>query len=132
LQTSLNYTCTCSNGTAPGLIYYKQTLPTFICQEIYDECIAAGANNAAAQKTCENNRMANCGTLDPTTYTAPVSSSSSSASATPTPTSDGGASQTAVTTSSSKAAAATMAVVAAEYGSGLLVAGAAAAFGLLL
>ncbi|EPE31612.1 hypothetical protein GLAREA_12368 [Glarea lozoyensis ATCC 20868] len=129
--TTLNYTCTCTNGTGPGLIYYRQTLPTFICEQIYTDCIVAGANNAAAQRTCDQNRATNCGTLDPANYTAPVSSSSSSMSATATPTSGGASSATAVSTSSSAGAAPTMAI-GAQYGSGVLVAGAAAAFGLLL
>jgi hypothetical protein len=106
-------------------------MPSLICQEIYDQCIVAGANNASAQSICEQNRMANCGTLSPSNYTAPVSSSSSSASQTPTPT-GGSAAASVASTSTSKAAAATIAMVATEYGSGLLAAGAAAAFGLLL
>jgi hypothetical protein len=27
-QNTLAYNCTCSNGTAPGLEYYIQTIPT--------------------------------------------------------------------------------------------------------
>lgn len=127
---TLIYKCTCNNGTAPGLMYYQQTLPTFICEQVYQNCIAAGANNAQAQKLCDSNKAANCGTLDPSKYTAPASTSSS-ATQSPTSTGAGAASATVASTSSSKAAAATMAAVA-QYGSGVLAAGAAAAFGLLL
>jgi len=30
-QETLEYDCTCSNGTAPGLEYYIQTMPTVSC-----------------------------------------------------------------------------------------------------
>ncbi|KAF4632464.1 hypothetical protein G7Y89_g5675 [Cudoniella acicularis] len=131
--TTLNYTCTCSNGSAPGLQYYTTTMPTFICEQIYQNCIVTGQNDAAAQKLCTTAEANNCGHLDPSKYVAPASSSSSSAATTATSASAAGqASGTATSTSVSKAAAATMAVMAREYGTGLLAAGAAAAFGLML
>lgn len=109
-------------------------MPTFICEQIYQNCIVAGQNDAAAQKLCDEAEKKNCGKMDPSKYTAPAETSSSSAESTPTPTGTGAgaAGATAAPSSTSAAAAATMAIMAGEYGTGLLAAGAAAAFGFLL
>jgi hypothetical protein len=134
LQEDLKFNCTCaSNHSSPGLEYYKQTLPTFICQEIYEVCIEANQNNKNAQDRCTANQKPNCGTLDPENYTAPAETTSSTASSTPTATASGagGASGTSpATTSSSGAAAPTL--VAREIGTGVLAAGLAAAFGFMI
>ncbi|TAQ87903.1 hypothetical protein B7494_g3774 [Chlorociboria aeruginascens] len=133
---TLNFTCLCAaNDSTPGLQYYKQSMPTFICEQIYQNCIVAGENDAAAQKLCTTAEQTNCGQLDPTNFTAAVvsSSSSSSASATATPTesaSQTSASTTASTTAGSSAANAVM--LGREYGVGVIAAGIAAAFGFML
>lgn len=110
-------------------------MPTFICEQIYQNCIVAGQNDAAAQKLCNEAEKKNCGKMDPSKYTPPAETSSSSAESTPSPTGTGagaaGATE-AAPSSTSAAAAATMAIMAGEYGTGLLAAGAAAAFGFLL
>jgi hypothetical protein len=104
-------------------------MPTFICQQIYQNCIVAGQNDAAAQMLCTESEEENCGKLNPANFTAPVTTSSSvSASATAANT----ASSSAAPTTSSKAAAATMMAIGREYGSGVLAAGVAAAFGMML
>jgi hypothetical protein len=105
-------------------------MPTFICQQIYQDCIHAGQNDQAAQRVCTQNRDNNCGTIDPTNFTA-----TSSSATTATPTSGGSsstASGTAALTSTSKAAAATMAAIGRDFGSGIVAAGVAAAFGLMI
>ncbi|RDL41898.1 uncharacterized protein BP5553_01877 [Venustampulla echinocandica] len=127
---TLKFKCTCKNGSAPGLQYYTSTMPTFICEQVHENCIVAGQNNAAAQKLCNDAEKSNCGKLDPSKFTEPASTSSSSPSATAT--GAGTSASDAAPSSTSKAAAATMAVMAREYGTGLLAAGAAAAFGLML
>ncbi|KAJ8058337.1 hypothetical protein OCU04_012529 [Sclerotinia nivalis] len=130
---NLNFSCTCtSNSSAPGLQYYTQTLPTYICEQVYANCIAAGENDAAAQRLCTQNEVSNCGHLNPDDYTpAAASSSSSSASATATSTST-----TTATTASASAAASTGAAsalnIGREYGTGILAAGIAGVFGLIL
>jgi len=129
--STLNSTCTCANGTAPGLQYYTGSLDTFICEQIYANCISAGENDAAAQKVCTTARDKNCGTLDPDNFTAAVTSTSSSASATATAASTTGSS-TGSSTSTSAAAAATLMALGREYGSGVVAVGVAAAFGLIL
>jgi hypothetical protein len=103
-------------------------MDTFICEQIYANCIAAGVGDQAAQAVCTNNRNANCGTLDANNVSFPsTTSSSSSASATA-----ASATSSAASSSTSKAAAATMMALGREYGSGVVAVGVAAAFGLLL
>ncbi|RDW94508.1 hypothetical protein BP5796_00271 [Coleophoma crateriformis] len=125
---TLNYTCTCTaNSSTPGLQYYKQSMPTFICEQIYSNCISAGQNDQAAQKLCVTAEANNCGHLDPTTFVAAASSSSSS-SATATATSSGSA--TAASTSASATASSN--ALAFQAPAGMAAVGAAAAFAFLL
>lgn len=81
LQATLNYTCTCSNGTAPGLEYYEQTLPTFICNQAFEDCIAANVGNARGQTNCTDSIKSQCGTIDAQADSA-ASSTTTSAAAT--------------------------------------------------
>lgn len=108
-------------------------MPTFICEQVFQNCIAAGENDAAAQAVCTKNEKANCGHLSPENFTAVAVSSSSSAASTPTGTSASSPSGTsaAATTSSSKAAAATM-VAGQSFGTGAIAMGVVAAFGYML
>ncbi|KAM3071268.1 hypothetical protein ACMFMG_008860 [Clarireedia jacksonii] len=133
---TLNYTCTCqSNGSTPGLQYYTQTMPTFICEKIHDNCIVAGENDAAAQKLCNENEVKNCGHLNPDNYTAAATTSASSTSASATATSGTASSVSAsasAATSKSAAAAAISLNIGREYGTGLFVAGVGAVFGLMV
>uniref|UniRef100_L2GBF6 Pci domain-containing protein n=1 Tax=Colletotrichum fructicola (strain Nara gc5) TaxID=1213859 RepID=L2GBF6_COLFN len=78
---TLNYTCTCSNGTAPGLEYYEQTLPTFICNQAFEDCIAANVGNARGQTNCTDSIKSQCGTIDAQADSA-ASSTTTSAAAT--------------------------------------------------
>jgi len=136
--TSLNFTCTCQNGSAPGLQYYLQSMPTFICNQAYQDCIAANTNSAQAQSNCTNSIKDQCGTLNAASVSAAQSSTTSAGSASsassPAKTSASGSGSaaatpktSAVTTSSSKAAGATPTGVYAAVGNGA----AMAAVGLL-
>ncbi|KAK4229077.1 hypothetical protein QBC38DRAFT_129134 [Podospora fimiseda] len=102
-SSTLDYTCTCQNGTAPGLDYYSGTLPSFICNEAYSQCIAANPTDVREQANCKTTIQDNCGTLDPSKAQVGGGSSQSSSSATPTPTT--GASSGSPSASPSKAAA---------------------------
>ncbi|KAJ4296058.1 hypothetical protein N0V88_004760 [Collariella sp. IMI 366227] len=64
--TTLKYVCTCQNGTAPGLDYYTQTIPYFICDKAFSDCIAANTGSSRAQDECKTNIKNKCGSLDPT------------------------------------------------------------------
>ncbi|CAK7202721.1 hypothetical protein SEUCBS139899_005448 [Sporothrix eucalyptigena] len=105
---TLDYSCLCQNGSAPGLQYYTQTMPTFICQEAYSECNAEYAGNAQAQANCTTSIEDQCGTLDPANYTAAAATTSSKTSAatgksTGTASAATASGTAAVTTTSSKA-----------------------------
>ena len=66
LQTDLSWKCTCSsNSSAPGLQYYTQTVPTFICNELYSQCITANVNSQRGQDSCTENIHDLCGTINP-------------------------------------------------------------------
>ncbi|KAK7962865.1 uncharacterized protein PG986_003690 [Apiospora aurea] len=62
---TLNYACTCDNGTAPGLSYYMRTMPTFICEQTKKGCIDDAKGDAAAEKECGDASTSKCGSLDP-------------------------------------------------------------------
>lgn len=97
------YHCTCQNGTAPGLEYYTQTIYSvriscrldglpqltlsfqFVCQQAFQDCIAANVGNQTGQTACTTNIQDNCGTLDPTKFVGSSGDSSSSSSPSSTP-----------------------------------------------
>ncbi|KFY79405.1 hypothetical protein V499_01599 [Pseudogymnoascus sp. VKM F-103] len=93
--TTLDFDCTCkSNSSAPGLEYYKDSLPSMICAQNYADCIGVNSNNASTpQIDCVSSIKDKCGTLDSTAYTpvtvlpSPTSTPSSDTSSTPDPTS---------------------------------------------
>jgi hypothetical protein len=82
LQSDLTYSCICSNGTAPDVSAYQETLPFYICEATYEQCIAANPNDAQGQDACRKNQK--CGTLNATAVegSSGESSASSSTSAT--------------------------------------------------
>ncbi|KAL8387571.1 hypothetical protein RB595_009818 [Gaeumannomyces hyphopodioides] len=59
--STLQYACTCQNGTAPGLQYYQNSLPTFICEEAFNQCIAASVGDSTGQTKCERDIRSLCG-----------------------------------------------------------------------
>ncbi|KAL7788663.1 hypothetical protein V8C37DRAFT_234461 [Trichoderma ceciliae] len=117
-QATLSYDCTCaSNSSAPGLQYYTQTLPTFICEQLFSNCIQTNAGNQDGQDQCKTNIQKLCATRNPPTLaeissmdatTAAPKTTSKSPSTGATTTADSTASSTAQSTSSSALAAATL------------------------
>ncbi|KAK6821274.1 hypothetical protein PG987_015674 [Apiospora arundinis] len=81
---TLNFACTCSNGTAPGLDYYMRTMPTFICGEIKKGCAGNDEGDAAAEKQCADASKSTCGTLDPVLANKQPDSKATSTTATTT------------------------------------------------
>lgn len=120
-QAQLTYDCTCaSNNSAPGLQYYTQTLPTFICQQLFSSCIQSNAGNADGQDECKSNIQKLCATQNPPTIAeiskqadastaAATTAATSSAGHASTTSAEQSASSSASSTSSKGAAAATMA-----------------------
>lgn len=109
-------------------------MPTFICEYNFEKCINATVGVAASQAKCNQDEKENCGHLDPNKYVAPSSSSSSSSAAASSTSAAATVASTSasVTSTSSKGAAATMMAIGAEYGAGIVAAGVAAAFGVML
>lgn len=125
------FECLCANNSQPGLEYYIQTIPTFLCEQEFDQCIQANLQNSSGQDVCKATRKKNCGQLVPNKVVRPEPSSSEDSSPSSTRAASG-PSDTATPTDSvssgtSSAAAATMLALGREYGSGVIVAGVALA-----
>ncbi|KAL6906781.1 hypothetical protein GGI43DRAFT_239966 [Trichoderma evansii] len=104
-QAQLTFDCTCeSNNSAPGLQYYTQTLPTFICQQLFSNCIQANAGNADGQDQCKSNIQKLCATHNPPTAAEVSSLDASTAAATQTDSTTSAASHAATTTAADKSA----------------------------
>ncbi|KHJ31596.1 putative pci domain-containing protein [Erysiphe necator] len=121
---TLNYSCHCgANNSSPGLQYYKETMPTFICEMVFDNCIKAGENSQAAQALCTENEKRDCGHLSPEDF---VGVAPTSSSAPPSPTTTGG-----VATSSAASGAAVTNISPRNIETGALAIGIIAALALL-
>ncbi|CAH0019525.1 unnamed protein product [Clonostachys rhizophaga] len=76
--TTLVYDCACSaNNSAPGLEYYTQTMPTFICDTLLAQCYKQYENNQDGQQSCKDDIGSLCASQAP-----PTSSNSGSSSTT--------------------------------------------------
>ncbi|PHH63801.1 hypothetical protein CDD81_5458 [Ophiocordyceps australis] len=72
-QEDLGFDCTCaSNNSSPGLQFYTQTMPTFICETLFSQCNMENVGSADGQKACTTNIRDLCGTNPPPK--APISS----------------------------------------------------------
>ncbi|ETN38894.1 uncharacterized protein HMPREF1541_06936 [Cyphellophora europaea CBS 101466] len=110
----LTYTCVCANGTAPDVTSFANTLPFYICQQTYIQCVANNPDDAQAQEVCTTNQQ--CGTRNATAEAIAQTMASESTTATSTSESSGSsetgsstASETASSTSSDSAAVANVA-----------------------
>ncbi|OAQ72856.1 PCI domain-containing protein [Pochonia chlamydosporia 170] len=119
-ESTLKWNCTCSsNSSTPGIQYYKQTMPFYICQALFSQCITTNAGNAQGQDVCNNNIKPLCAKNDPPK--SPIGDSSGGSSSTTDaskPTQTGGSNTQVTTTSSKGLAGPTMAPV----GNGVFVA----------
>merc|ERR1712230_234434 len=78
-DTTFTYSCVCANGTVPDCTAFTQTLPYFICQETYIQCINNNPNDAQAQSVCADNEQ--CGTRNATAEALAASSAAASSTA---------------------------------------------------
>ncbi|OTA07752.1 HFB protein [Trichoderma parareesei] len=103
-SATLKYDCTCaSNSSAPGLQYYTQTLPTFICEQLYANCIQTNAGNQDGQRACKNNIQKLCATQNPPTA-AEISSAEDQSTAAATATTKAASTHHAATTTGAQTA----------------------------
>ncbi|KAK7885784.1 hypothetical protein LTR67_010136 [Exophiala xenobiotica] len=110
-DTTFTYSCVCANGTVPDCTAYTQTLPYFICQESYIQCINNNPNDAQAQSVCATNEV--CGTRNATAEALAASSAAASSTAAAT---SSMASSSASRTQSGSATAASASASATESG----------------
>ncbi|EEP82919.1 predicted protein [Uncinocarpus reesii 1704] len=124
----LTFECVCGNGTAPDVESYKNTLPYFICQANFGQCINRHPNDLDGQRECKEAQKS-CGTLDAGGSSSTTSTTRSSITSAPT--------RTRVVSSSASSAAATTTSAAAavhmaqDYSLRILAALFAGAFGFL-
>ncbi|KIW42054.1 hypothetical protein, variant [Exophiala oligosperma] len=108
-DTTFTYSCVCANGTVPDCTAFTQTLPYFICQESYIQCINNNPNDAQAQSVCKQNEQ--CGTRNATAEVLSASSAAASSAAASTssaaPSSTASASKSGSATAASASASAT-------------------------
>ncbi|RMZ78230.1 hypothetical protein DV738_g4064, partial [Chaetothyriales sp. CBS 135597] len=79
-QTSLQYTCTCANGTSPDSTAFIGTVPYFVCQQTYIQCVANNPNDAQAQTKCAENEQ--CGSRNATAEAIAAQSASAASETT--------------------------------------------------
>ncbi|CAG8096574.1 unnamed protein product [Penicillium olsonii] len=109
---TLKFSCVCSDDSTPDVSEYIQTVPFYVCQDAYGQCIRSHPDDAEGQRACK--KAMNCGTKNASESSTTSSSASASASTT-----------LAVSTSTDSSASATSSVAA----SSSTTANAAAAFG---
>lgn len=124
-QETLEFQCVCSNGTTANLEPYTTTIPFFVCEENYKQCIEASNHNLDAQEKCKQAREENCGTIPPkkvsdsSTTTSSMQSTMATMTSTPTMTKDSASSSSASTAATTTAGNAAMAL-APEQATGLM------------
>ncbi|EGU79186.1 hypothetical protein FOQG_07475 [Fusarium oxysporum f. sp. raphani 54005] len=65
-ENDLKWECTCSsNSSTPGLQYYTQTMPTFICQELFSQCISQNTGSQSGQRECTSKIDDKCAKQNP-------------------------------------------------------------------
>ncbi|EAW11811.1 uncharacterized protein ACLA_005670 [Aspergillus clavatus NRRL 1] len=98
---TLDFACVCSNGTTANVEPYTQTIPFFVCQATFAQCIAAAATLDDDEKCKDAQKK--CGTEDPfssDSSSTTTTSSSSVPTATETESSTGKQVETSATASS--------------------------------
>ncbi|KAL4933624.1 uncharacterized protein BDV17DRAFT_63295 [Aspergillus undulatus] len=78
---TLDFTCTCSNGTDADVSLYADTVPFYVCQEEYKQCIDQSSTQDGDQICTDG--LDQCGSLN---ASAPTTTSSTSSSSEPTST----------------------------------------------
>ncbi|RYO90941.1 hypothetical protein DL764_008351 [Monosporascus ibericus] len=103
---TLDFSCVCSNGESPDFNEYRDTIPFFVCNQLFEDCIEDNPDDARAQANCTTTYDDNCGTedsADAAQIDAQTSTSSPTSSATAPPETSSTGSAEATTTSDSGA-----------------------------
>ncbi|RBR07675.1 uncharacterized protein FIESC28_10574 [Fusarium coffeatum] len=119
-DNTLKWECTCSsNSSAPGLQYYTQTIPTFICNQLLADCVAK-TSTSEGTKECRTKIQPLCAEQNPPKNVASnddddddddssTTSGTATATATQTSSDTSGSAEAVSTTASDAFAAPTMA-----------------------
>ncbi|KAJ5997705.1 hypothetical protein N7499_005898 [Penicillium canescens] len=78
---TLKFSCVCSDDSSPDVSPYMQTIPFYVCENNYGQCITAHANDAEAQRACKK-AASNCGSKNASEESTTSSSSTTAASTT--------------------------------------------------
>ncbi|OJJ42983.1 hypothetical protein ASPZODRAFT_136856 [Penicilliopsis zonata CBS 506.65] len=129
--TTLAFTCVCSNGSEADVALYEQTVPFYVCQATYAQCIEENPNNLDAQESCKANET--CGTLNASAVST-TSTAASTASATASASTTTGSSSTTASASSSATSSGAAAAlrIAQDHSTSLLVGAFLVAFRVML
>ena len=143
-QNTLEYECTCTDGSTPNITDYRDTLPFYVCQQWITDCTAAHPNDLSGQAACQS---VTCGTQNASqasTTSSGSSSETSSSSSSETSDSSSDDSDSSSSTDSEPSASASgdaaeasesgnaAAAIGMNYGTGILMSGLLAVFGLAL
>lgn len=151
-QATLDWTCTCANGNQPNISNYADTIPAYVCGRWREYCTADHPNDLEGQTACQSvtcgDRNASAGASGSSSSGggSSASSSASSPSSTASSSSGGGSgsssggdsSESGSPSGSASGAAASQTgdnaavAVGMNYGTGLLMGGMFAVFGLAL
>ncbi|KAJ5986928.1 hypothetical protein N7451_011293 [Penicillium sp. IBT 35674x] len=105
---TLKFSCICSDGKAADVTPYIQTVPFYVCEANYGQCVDAHPNDSMGQEACK--KAAKCGSKNATAIESTSSSmaaTSTLAMATSTGTNSDSYNNKAVTSSSAAASATT-------------------------
>lgn len=138
----MTYTCTCANGNTPNISDYQDTLPFYICSRWRDDCTAAHPNDLSGQTACQS---VTCGTKNATAGASSTTPSGSESDSSASASASSSASATASSSSGSESSASASsdaaqssetgnaaAAIGMNYGTGILMGGMLAVFGLAL
>lgn len=126
---TLTYNCVCPNATVPDSTAFAQTLPFFICEETYRQCVNNNPNNAQGQAACRENQK--CGSRNATAEALAQTGSASSGTASSTGSATSSAAGSAASSAASASASAAEAPMT-TYATGAFAAVLMAAFKLML
>ncbi|KAF4255313.1 hypothetical protein KXW98_002582 [Aspergillus fumigatus] len=102
---TLEFSCVCSNGTEADVSPYMQTIPFFVCQETYKQCIAASSTQDQDEKCTAAQKE--CGTLNATASSTSSSTTTSSAISTATESATGNQAESTATATATASSSAT-------------------------
>ncbi|KGO61709.1 hypothetical protein PEX2_016140 [Penicillium expansum] len=74
--STLKFSCVCSDGSTPDVTPYAQTVPFFVCQDTYIQCVNSHPNDAEGQRACK--KAATCGSKNASAVTTTASTTTMS------------------------------------------------------